>query len=198
MNIYFYYFLDNDGSISHWCCNEHEGHITINNIFHVNIETAYDLLFGFKDFYHEFIKKKRILSNRETYFIFSYQLFILIALLDLKVDDWNEIVLNDVPYKIRKFYYTTIMGGFISGTKCHNEITRVILVFFLLIKILIFVLIQNLKKVIKYTPNKLHVIEDDTISTGIPYSNCFNSRIKWCLSRVTDSSCKLLGFTLIF
>jgi hypothetical protein len=50
---------------------------------------------------------------------------------------------------------------------------------------------------LKYIKNSFYKIVDDSVSTGVPYSDCFFTRTTYCLTKVENNSCKLLVYAKI-
>jgi hypothetical protein len=48
-----------------------------------------------------------------------------------------------------------------------------------------------LKKIIEYKPNVCIVLESESATHGVPYSDCFTVRNRFCITRVTSNSTRL-------
>lgn len=95
---------------------------------------------------------------------------------DLVTGEYETRTENGTTFKTRRLEYYIALSGFFGTKPCKNVVDEKLL--------------KNLK-------NDIHIVESESRSTGVPYSECFIVTTRFCLTKVTDQSSRLLVHSLI-
>lgn len=103
---------------------------------------------------------------------FNVQFAKLRKIAQIFTGEWKDENFNDSKYKVRKNEYTVaLQGNFLGVKSCKNDVTE---------------------KILKSSATECYVVESDSISSGMTYADCFFVRTRFCITKYSHNSSKLL------
>ena len=91
---------------------------------------------------------------------------------DLVIGEWQDDVLNGVGIKFRKLEYSVFLHSTFLGSKTCKTV--------------------EYNKLLKCIPATMYVLDTESFSDGVLYTDCFSIKAQLCLTKYTATSTRLI------